>query len=73
MYIYILKKYIYINIYMILIYKYIYISSVLLKEKLKLINNFHINLDYPLHVLYDMYNVCVAHLTDKLIFYGPHA
>ena len=35
-------------------------SSVLLKEKLKLINNFHVNLDYPLHVLYDMYNVCCA-------------
>ena len=47
-------------------------SSVLLKEKLKLINNFHVNLDYPLRVLYDMYNVCVAHLTDKLIFYSPH-
>ena len=43
-----------------------------LKEKLKLINNFHVNLDYPLHVLYDMYNVCVEHWTDKLIFYGPH-
>ena len=47
-------------------------SSVLLKEKLKLINNFHVNLDYPLHMFYDMYNVSVAHLTDKLIFHGPH-
>ena len=38
-------------------------------HKFKILN---VNLDYPLHVLYDKYNVCVAHLTDKLIFYGPH-
>ena len=44
----------------------------MLKEKIKLIKNFHVKLDYPLHVLYDMYNVCVANQTDKLIFYGPH-
>ena len=32
-------------------------NSTLLKEKLKLIKNFHAKLDYPLHVLCDMYNV----------------
>ena len=47
-------------------------SSELLKENLKLFNNFYVNLDYPLHVLYDMNNVYVAHLTDILIVYGPH-
>ena len=47
-------------------------NSTLLKKKLKLIKNFHVKLDYPLHVLYDKYNACVANLTDKLIFYGPH-
>ena len=47
-------------------------TSTLLKEKLKLIKTFHVKLDYLLHVLYDMYNVCVANMTDKLIFYGPH-
>ena len=47
-------------------------NSTLLKEKLTLIKNFHVKLDYPFHVLYDMYNVCVANLTDKLIFYGPY-
>ena len=47
-------------------------KSTLLKEKLKLIKTFHAKLDYPLHVLHDMYNVYVANMTDKLIFYGPH-
>ena len=32
-------------------------NSTLLKEKLKLIKNFHVKLDYPLHVLFDMYSV----------------
>ena len=46
-------------------------NSTLLKEKLKLIKKFHVKLNYPLLVLYNMYNVYVANLTDKLFFYGP--
>ena len=37
-----------------------------------MIDNFHVKLDNLLHVLYDMYNVCVANLTDKFNYYGPH-
>ena len=48
-------------------------NNLLLKEKIQLINNFHFKLDYPLHVLYEVYRVCVSNvLTDKLICYGPH-
>ena len=36
-------------------------------------NNFHFKLDYPLHVLYKVYRVCVLRvLTDRLMYYGPH-
>ena len=38
-------------------------NSTYLKEKLKLIENFHVKLDYPLHVQYDMYNVYVINFT----------
>jgi hypothetical protein len=48
-------------------------NNILLKEKLHIIQNFHLKLDYPLHVLYEIYRVCVANqITDRLIFYGPH-
>ena len=38
-----------------------------------LIYNFHFKLDYPLHVMYEVYRVCVLNfLTDRLIYNGPH-
>ena len=34
-------------------------NNLLLKEKIQLINNIHFKLNYPLHVLYEVYRVCV--------------
>ena len=48
-------------------------NNLLLKEKIQLINNVHFKLDYPLHILNEVFRVCVSNiLTDKLIYYGLH-
>ena len=45
-------------------------NNLLIKEKIQLINNFHFMLDYPLHVVYEVYRVCVLNvLTDKLMLW----
>jgi hypothetical protein len=47
-------------------------TSLLVKEKLQLIHDFHNKLDFPLHVLYNVYDKCFTRFHgDKLVKFGP--